>query len=80
MAGIAEQLNEETAPPYAKEKYRQRDEFYVQGGINIKRRAAKINGYDEKQFDELVNVAANREHDVVLAKGAAYLPTLNQKI
>ena len=77
LAGITQKLAERDAPPYARDKYRQRYEFYLQGSVNIERYAAKIDGYDKEKFAELTHAAYRTESDSL---NESYLPIFNKKI
>ena len=80
IMGITQQLDEERAPPYARDVYQKRNEFYLQGMVNLQRRAEKIPGYDEEKFKASSAQATDREQDALKASGAAYLPTFNEKV
>ena len=76
LLAIMQMLNERSAPPYAKDKYQKRYQFYLQGSVNIEDLARATDGYVKEKYSELVDAKANAERELLSDR---YLPVFNSK-
>ena len=57
---LIQQMNLKYAPPYAKEKYEKKYQFYLQGVVNLKNNARDEKNFNEKKFDKLADYYAKQ--------------------
>lgn len=73
-------MQRNSAPPYAQEKYKKRAEYFLQGGVNLEKMAGKQEHFNKSEFDNIVKATVYKLHSEAKNATEAYVSMLNDKL